>query len=82
MATHSPDTPGLTPEECEAQGVPHWQRGLAHLRSHLAECEAEGKSVAWRESLPAALAEAQREGKPVYLQYSCFEHGRLGAPNL
>lgn len=67
---------GLTSEQ------PHWQRGPDYIRSHLAECELQGEGIQWRASLPAALEEAQRVGKPVLLQYSCFEHGRMGAPNL
>lgn len=61
---------------------PQWQRGPDYIRSHLAECESQGQGIHWRTSLPAAMEEARRVGKPVLLQYSCFEHGRLGAPNL
>ncbi len=82
MADISPSSPNLTLAECEARNVPHWHRGLEYLRPHLSECESQGMGIAWRETLPAALEEAQRVQKPIFLQYSCFEHGRMGAPNL
>ncbi|MBL8799241.1 MAG: hypothetical protein JNM56_35470, partial [Planctomycetia bacterium] len=67
MADRSSEQPAQVGQAC-AEDTPAWHRGLDYLRPHLAESESQGLGVQWRDSLPDALAEAQRLDKPVLLQ--------------